>query len=381
MTEPVYLDYNATTPVDKKVLEKMIPFFCESFGNAASVDHIYGLKAKEAVAKARENISKKLGGQKPNEIIFTSGATESNNMALVGVFNKYKHKGKHIISSKIEHPSVLDTLKNLKKAGAEITLVPVDKYGVIDTKYLEAAITEETILISIMFANNEIGTIQPIQEIGKIAKNKGILFHTDAAQAVGRLRINVYKLNVDLLSFCAHKFYGPKGTGGLFICSYSPNVKLSSIMFGGGHERELRSGTLNVPGIIGMSEALVLANKTLDEENNKLSKLSMKIFKRIQIAYPDVKINGHPQQKLVHNSNITIPGIEAKALIHILKDKLAFSTGSACSTIKVKPSHVLKSIGLDDEETFQTIRLSFGRYTKEDNIAEVLIGGIKKLKK
>ena len=381
MEEPISLDHNATTPVDRRGLEKMLPYVCESYGNASSIDHPHGLRAKEAVNNARESIAKGLGCRKENEILFTCGATESNNLALIGAFRRFRDNGNHIISSVIEHPSVLDTLTSLQGEGAEITLIPVDKDGVVDLQALEKAIKKETVLISVMFANNEIGTIQPIKEIGTLAKSKGIIFHTDAAQAVGHEMISVYDMDIDLLSFSAHKFYGPKGVGGLFVRSYAPLIKLNPISFGGGHEKGMRSGTLNVPGIVGMAEALSLANKEMDVENSRLRVIADDIYRHLYQALPEIKLNGHPQNRLAHNLSLTIPGVEAKALIHQLKNKLSFSSGSACSTTKVDPSHVLKAIGLPDDETFQTIRLGFGRYTKNPHeIADILIDGIQKLK-
>lgn len=381
MEQPIYLDHNATTPVDRRVLEKMLPYFCEVYGNASSIDHLYGVRAKEAVSSARESIAKGIGCRKENEIIFTSGATESNNLALIGAFRRFRDKGNHIISSAIEHPAVLDTLKYLQSEGAEITLLPVDSNGVVDLEALEKAIKEETILISVMFANNEIGTIQPIKEIGRLAKSKGIIFHTDAAQAVGHEKINVYDMNIDLLSFSAHKFYGPKGIGGLFVRSYSPLIKLSPISFGGGHEKGMRSGTLNVPGIVGTAEALFFSNKEMSAENKRLREAANLIFERLQQTFPVIKLNGHPQNRLAHNLSLTIPGVEAKALIHLLKNKLSFSAGSACSTIKVESSHVLKAIGLSDDEAFQSIRLGLGRSTHDpEKIVGILIDGIGQLK-
>jgi cysteine desulfurase len=381
MDKPIYLDHNATTPVDPRVLEKMLPYFCEVFGNASSIDHFHGHKAKQAVDEARQTIAKVLECRKESEIVFTSGATEANNLALIGAFRKFRDKGNHIISTAIEHPAVLDALAYLQREGAEITLLPVDNFGVVDLEKLEKAIKKETILISVMFANNEIGTIQPIEEIGRIAKAKGILFHTDAAQAAGHEKINVYDMNIDLLSFSAHKFYGPKGVGGLFVRSYAPLIKLSPISIGGGHEKGMRSGTLNVPGIVGMAEALSLANKEMNAENKRLSEAANLICSRLQQEVSDIKLNGHPQHRLAHNLSLTIPGVEAKALIHKLKNKLSFSAGSACSTVKVEPSHVLKAIGLSDDETFQTIRLGLGRTTQNpEQIADTLLEGILQLK-
>jgi len=381
MEEPIYLDHNATTPVDRRVLEKMLPYFCEVYGNASSIDHFHGLWAKEAVTAARTSIGKALGCRKENEIVFTSGATESNNLALIGAFRRFRDKGNHIISSAIEHPAVLDTLKHLQGEGAEVTLIPVDRDGVVDLDALEKAIKKETILISVMFANNEIGTIQPIKEIGNLAKSKGILFHTDAAQAAGHEKINVYDLGIDLLSVSAHKFYGPKGAGCLFVRSYSPMIKLNPISFGGGHERGMRSGTLNVPAIVGMSEALTLSSKEMVVENERVRKAANLIFEKLAKTFPDTKLNGHSRNRLAHNLSLTIPGVESKALIHLLKNKLSFSAGSACSTMKVEPSHVLKAIGLSEDEMFQTIRLGLGRSTNDpDVIAEILIAGIGQLR-
>jgi len=381
MEEPIYLDHNSTTPVDKRVLDKMLPYFCEVYGNASSIDHVYGFRANEAVNNARKIIANGLGCHKESEILFTSGATESNNLSLIGAFHKFRHKGNHIISSAIEHPAVIDTLKYLESEGAEITLLPVDSEGLIDLEALNRAIKKETILISVMFANNEIGTIQPIKEIGVLAKSKGIIFHTDAAQAVGHEKINVYDMDIDLLSFSAHKFYGPKGVGGLFVRSYSPLIKLKPISFGGGHEKGMRSGTLNVPGIVGMAEALFLANKEIDNENKKFRGISDCIYQQLKQSFIDIKLNGHLQKRLTNNLSLTIPSVEAKALIHQLKNKLSFSAGSACSSVKVEPSHVLKAIGLTDDEAFSTIRIGLGRSTVDcQHIVDVLKNGIQLLR-
>jgi len=380
MPEPIYLDHNATTPLDNRVLDKMLPYFYETYGNASSTDHQHGHIAKEAVQKARFSISRALGCRKESEIVFTSGATESNNLALIGIYRNYKDKGKHIISSQIEHPCVLETLEYLKTEGADITLLPVDNFGVVNIDELKKAIRDDTILISVMFANNEIGTIQPIVEIGNIAKRNNILFHTDAAQAVGHIKIDVYEMGIDLLSFSAHKFYGPKGMGGLFVRSYSPYVKLSPVLFGGGHEQGIRPGTLNVPGIVGLAEALLIASKEMNEENMRYAEWAKNSYNIIKEKFPDIRLNGHPKNRLAHNLNITIPGVKNKALIHILKEKLSFSTGSACTTTKVEPSHVLKAIGLSDDDIFHSIRLGFGRLTQNNEIGEILLGGINQLR-
>lgn len=381
MSEPIYLDHNATTPLDKRVLEKMLPFFCDVFGNPSSIDHLHGYKAKQAVDVARQTIAKRIGCRKDSEIIFTSGATESNNLALTGVFRKLRDKGRHIISSSIEHPAVLDTLRYLEKEGADVTLLPVDCHGIVDVEALKGAIRSDTILISVMYANNEIGTIQPIKEIGAIAKAHGVLFHVDAAQAVGHETVHVYDQNIDLMSFSAHKFYGPKGIGGLFVRSFSPMVRLNAVTFGGGHERGLRPGTLNVPGIVGMAEALSIAEHERSKEQERLRNMSSVIVESLKLKLPEVKVNGHPKIRLGHNLSVTIPGIEAKALIHTLKSELSFSAGSACSTTKVEPSHVLRAIGLSDDETFKTIRLGLGRSTLDaQRIADALIQGILRIK-
>jgi cysteine desulfurase len=379
MSEGIYLDHHATTPLDKRVLEKMLPYFTEEFGNPSSIDHVHGNTANFAVEDARCKIADILGCRKSSEIIFTSGATESNNLALIGAFKKYKNNGNHIISTVIEHPSVLDTLDYLKSEKADVTLLPVDKHGIINLTQLKDSIRNETIIISVMFANNEIGTIQPIKQIGAIAKENGVLFHCDAAQAVGHEHVNVYELGIDLLSFSAHKFYGPKGIGGLFIRSYSPMVRLRPMMYGGGHERGFRSGSLNVPGIVGMAEALKIAHKDMDIERERLKKIKKNIYQSLLNELPGIKVNGHPDNRLCNNLNITIPGIESKALILKLKGRLSLSAGSACSTVKVEPSHVLKAIGLAEEEIFQTLRIGLGRGTVEGDISDILIKGIKEL--
>jgi cysteine desulfurase len=373
MTEPIYLDHQATTPVDSRVLDKMLPYFGEVYGNPSSIDHVHGHKAKLAVDDAREQIAKNLGCRKASEIIFTSGATEANNLALIGAYRRLKEKGRHIVASSIEHPAVLDTLKYLQSEGAQVTLLPVDNYGVVDLDALKKSIKNETILVSVMYANNEIGTIQPIKEIGEIVKAHSVLFHVDAAQAVGHEAIHVYDMNIDLMSFSAHKFYGPKGIGGLFVRSFSPMVRLVPLSFGGGHERGLRPGTINVPGVVGMAEALSIAVKEQFAENKRISIVAKDIIGLLIDHCHQLKINGHPECKLAHNISLTLPGIEAKALIHLLKDKMSFSAGSACSTVKVEPSHVLKAIGLTDDECFQTIRLGLGRSNDDaKTIAQIL---------
>jgi cysteine desulfurase len=362
---PIYMDSHATTPVDSRVLETMLPYFSETFGNAGSIDHMYGAVAAEAVKKGRDQCSHILNAH-PDEIIFTSGATESDNIAILGVAEQYLNKGDHIITCATEHKAVLDTCKHLKKVGKSVTFLPVDQYGLVDPSQLESAITEQTVLISIMAANNEIGTIAPIKEIGKIAHNHGVLFHTDAAQAVGHIPIDVEAMNIDLLSFSGHKIYGPKGIGGLYVRRRNPKVKLAPINFGGGQEKGIRSGTLNVPGIVGLGQALAIAEKEMRGEEKRFRQWTTQMFDAFKESFPSVLLNGHPFKRLAHNLNIYFPGIESKALIHLLKDDLAISSGSACTTTSVEPSHVLLAIGRTEEESHSAVRFGVGRGNTEE---------------
>lgn len=361
------MDHHATTPVDSRVLEAMLPYFSENFGNAGSIDHIYGAVAADAVKKARTQSAHIINAQ-PEEIIFTSGATESNNIAILGVAEQYSQKGDHIITCVTEHKAVLDTCKHIEKVGKSVTYLPVDQYGLINLDQLNAAITEKTVLISIMTANNEIGTIAPLYKIGKIAHEHGVLFHTDAAQAVGHIPIDVETMNIDLLSFSGHKIYGPKGIGGLYVRRKNPKVKLSPIIFGGGQEKGLRSGTLNVPGIVGLGKALTIAEKVMAKEEVQFKKWTNQMFDTFKEAYQTVILNGHPTQRLAHNLNICFPGIESKALIHLLQEDIAISSGSACTTTNVAPSHVLLAIGRTIEESHSAVRFGFGRSTTDKEI-------------
>jgi cysteine desulfurase len=377
---PVYMDSHATTPVDPRVLEAMLPYFSETFGNAGSIDHIYGAVAADAVKKAREQSAHILNAQ-PDEIIFTSGATESNNIAILGVGEQYAVKGDHIITCVTEHKAVLDTCKHLKKTGKSVTFLPVDQYGLVDPGQVEGAITEKTILISIMTANNEIGTIAPIKEIGEIAHKHGVLFHTDAAQAVGHIPMDVKEMNIDLLSFSGHKIYGPKGIGGLYVRRSNPRVKLTPIIFGGGQEKGLRSGTLNVPGIVGLGKALAVAEKDMTKEEKQFRKWTTQMFDKFKEAYPSIMLNGHPTRRLAHNLNVCFPGIESKALIHLLKDDLSISAGSACTTTNVEPSHVLLAIGRTVEESHSAARYGLGRGNTEDDVRRGMKNTILSLEK
>ena len=354
--EYIYLDHNATTPVDPRVLEAMLPYFTEVYGNAASIDHEAGLIAMRAVETAREQCARIIGAADPKEIIFTSGATESDNIALFGVAEKDADKGDHIITCVTEHKAILDCCKRLEQMGKRVTYLPVDQYGLIDLDDLRKAITPRTILISIMFANNEIGTIAPVKEIGAIAHEHGVLFHTDAAQAVGHVPVDVEDMHIDLLSFSAHKIYGPKGIGGLYVRRRNPRVKVAPVIYGGGHELGLRSGTLNVPGIVGMGKALEIAGQQMKADAKKYREWTKMMYEQLCEQLGDVALNGHPTQRLPHNLNVSIKGIESKSLVVQLKN-IAISTGSACTSATVEPSHVIKALGFGEDRAHSAIRL------------------------
>jgi len=362
---PIYLDHHATTPVDPRVLDEMIPYFTEKFGNASSLDHPFGYDASVAVEEAREKIANAIGARH-DEIIFTSGATESDNIALLGTMQKYANRGNHLITCVTEHKAVLDTVRHLEELGKKVTYLPVNEFGEIDLNQLENAITDNTVMVSIMAANNEIGTIADVQTIGEIAHEHDIIFHTDAAQAVGHIPINVEKMNIDLMSFSAHKMYGPKGIGALYVRGVKPRVKPDPVVFGGGQERNIRSGTLNVPGIVGFGKAMEIAQKEMDSESKRFKEwtdLMQKEFEKI-----GGKLNGHPMNRLSHNLNIYFPGIESKAIINSVSKEVAISAGSACTTQIVEPSHVLLSLGLNEEQTHSSIRIGCGRFNQEYEI-------------
>ena len=373
---PLYLDHHATTPVDPRVLEAMLPFFRERWGNAASKDHLFGNDAQGAVEEGRRAIAHELGAR-PKEIIFTSGATESNNLAIMGLLGGRALSECHVITTCVEHRAVLDPLSHLEALGLTVTRLPVDEFGRIDPSELESAICDRTVLVSVMAANNEIGTLQPLNEVGDITRANGVLLHTDAAQAMGHLELNTDALNVDLLSASAHKFYGPKGVGFLYVSQRQPRVKLDPIQFGGGHEHGLRSGTLNVPGIVGMATALELAATVRDAETKRLRELTDWMFLRLSQEIGSVQRYGHPDLRLPHNLNIGIRGVRAKALLVNLPD-LAFSTGSACTTQKAQPSHVLEAIGLPAERLRESIRFGLGRETSREDI-EYALGRIREV--
>lgn len=381
MKLPIYMDSHATTPVDPRVLEKMLPYFNDLFGNAASRNHTFGWYAEEAVVKAREQIAKLLNAH-PKEIVFTSGATESDNLAIKGVAEMYRKKGNHIITSPTEHKAVLDTCKKLERQGFEVTYLPVDKFGMIDPDDVKKAITDKTILVSIMMANNEIGTIAPVKEIGEITREKGVLFHTDAVQAFGKIPVDVDEMNIDLASITAHKMYGPKGLGALYVRKKNPRVKLSSIIDGGGHERGMRSGTLNVPGIVGFGEACEICGMEMKIESKKIAAMRNRLHTGIIKELGEVYLNGHPEKRLPQNLNIAFAYVEGESLMMGLDD-IAVSSGSACTSANLEPSYVLKACGLDEDIAHTSIRFGLHRFTtfkQIDYVIDRVVASVKKLR-
>ncbi|MDQ6609006.1 MAG: IscS subfamily cysteine desulfurase [Bacteroidota bacterium] len=363
---PIYLDHNATTPCDPRVVEAMMPYFTENFGNASSRNHSFGWQAEEAVEFAREQVAKLIGAE-PKEIIFTSGATEADNLAIKGVYEMYAQKGNHIITCNIEHRAVLDTCKHLEKAGAEVTYLEVKPNGLIDLQELEAAIKPTTILVSIMFANNEIGTVMPIKEISNIAKKHGALFFTDATQAVGKIPVDVNKDRIDILAMTAHKMYGPKGVGALYVRRKNPRVKVTAQMDGGGHERGMRSGTLNVPGIVGFGKACELCMNEMEQDAALTRRLRDKLETGL-LRLDEVYVNGDKEHRLPHVSNISFKYVEGEGLLMGVNKNIALSAGSACTTASLEPSYVLKALGLSDELAHSSLRFGLGRYTTEEQI-------------
>src|ERR1700710_2064943 len=365
MNIPVYLDNNATTPMDPRVLEAMIPYFVEHFGNAASRNHPFGWEAEEDVDYEREQVAKLIGAD-PKEIIFTSGATEGGNLAIKGVYEMYASKGNHIITATTEHKAVLDTCKHIEKIGGEVTYLQVKADGLIDLAELEAAVKPTTILIAIMYANNEIGSIQPIKEISTLAKKAGILFFTDATQAVGKVPVDVIKDGIDLMAFSAHKMYGPKGVGALYVRRKNPRGKVTAQMDGGGHERGMRSGTLNVPGIVGLGKACELCMQEMESEAIRLSGLRDKLQAELTVL-EESYVNGNQDHRLPHVANISFKYVEGEGLMMAMKD-LAVSSGSACTSASLEPSYVLKSLGLSDDLAHSSIRFGLGRFTTEEEV-------------
>jgi cysteine desulfurase len=363
---PIYLDHNATTPCDPRVVEAMVPYFTQNFGNAASRNHPFGWQAEGAVDDAREQVAKLIGAD-PKEIIFTSGATEADNLAIKGVYEMYASKGNHIITCNIEHKAVLDTCKHIEKEGGEVTYLKVNDDGLIDLKELEAAIKPSTILIAIMYANNEIGTVMPMKEISAIAKKHGVLVFTDATQAVGKIPVDVNKDGIDLLAMTAHKMYGPKGIGALYVRRKNPRVKVTAQMDGGGHERGMRSGTLNVPGIVGFGKACELAYNEMEADAKRLSVLRDKLengLMKLEEAY----VNGSKQYRLPHVTNISFKHVEGEGLLMGFNKDIALSSGSACTSASLEPSYVLKALGLGDDLAHSSLRFGLGRFTTEDQI-------------
>ena len=363
---PIYLDNHATTPVDPRVLDALLPYFTDRYGNAASKSHAFGWEADAAVDTAREQIAKLIGAA-AKEIVITSGATESDNLALKGVADAYREKGNHIVTCVTEHKAVLDSCKVLQKHGFEVTYLPVRSDGMIDVERLKESLTDKTILISIMAANNEIGTINPIKEIGRLAQERNILFHTDATQGVGKMPLDVDTMGIDLLSLTAHKMYGPKGVGALYVRSTKPRVKLTPLIDGGGHERGMRSGTLNVPGIVGLGKACEISQKEMSAEGERLIALRERLKDGILAELDEVYINGHAVERLAGNLNMSFACIEGESLLMGLKE-IAVSTGSACTSATLEPSYVLKALGLGDELAYSAIRFGLGRFTTEEEI-------------
>ncbi len=363
---PIYLDNNATTPMDPRVLEAMLPYFTEKFGNAASRNHSFGWVAEEAVDYAREQVAKLINAD-PKEIIFTSGATEGDNLAIKGVFEMYATKGNHIITCTTEHKAVLDTCKHIEKAGGQVTYLPVLADGLIDVNELEKAITDKTILIAIMYGNNETGVIQPVREISKIARKHGVLFFTDATQAVGKIPVDVNADGIDLMTFSGHKMYGPKGVGALYVRRKNPRVKVTAQMDGGGHERGMRSGTLNVPAIVGLGKACELCMNEMDAEAKHLSIMRDRLEKAL-MQIEETYVNGNTEHRLPHVCNISFKYVEGEGLMMGFNKNIALSSGSACTSASLEPSYVLKALGLGDDLAHSSLRFGLGRFTTDEQI-------------
>ncbi len=367
---PIYMDYNATTPVDPRVLEEMLPYFNEKFGNAASKSHAFGWTAEEAVNVGRERVAKLIGAQSATEVVITSGATESDNLAIKGVAEYLQDKGKHIITTTIEHKAVLDTCKRLEKQGWQVTYVPVGKEGLVDPDDIRKAMTDQTVLVSVMLANNEVGTVQPLEEIGKLTSERGILFHTDAVQGLGKVPFDVNATNADLVSISAHKMYGPKGVGALWVRRKPRRVRLVAQMDGGGHERGMRSGTLNVPGVVGLGKAAELAMLEGKDEAARALKMRERLRTLIMDGLDQVFLNGSLDRRLPGNLNLSFAFVEGEAIMMAIKD-VAVSSGSACTSASLEPSYVLKAMGVGDELAHSSIRFGIGRFTTDEEVEYV----------
>jgi len=365
-TLPIYMDNNSTTRCDPRVVEAMLPYFTEKFGNAASRNHAYGWEAESAVEESRDQIAGVIGAS-PKEVIFTSGATESNNLAIKGVAAMYKKKGNHVVTQATEHKAVLDTCKRLERDGFQVTYLPVDKFGQVHAEQVKEALTDKTILVSVMAANNEIGSVQPVGAIGKVCKERGVLFHTDAVQAVGKIPLDVEAMGIDLLSLTAHKIYGPKGIGALYVRKKGPRVRLEPMIDGGGHERGMRSGTLPVPMIVGLGAACALARREMPEETARTFALRERLRKGIMDQLPESYLNGHPTERLPGNANISFAYVEGEGLMMGIKD-VAVSSGSACTSASLEPSYVLRALGVGDELAHSSIRFGLGRFNTEAEV-------------
>ncbi len=376
---PIFMDYHSTTPMDRRVLDEMLPYFTEKFGNAASRNHSFGWTAEEAVDHARERIAKLIGAQSEKEIVFTSGASESNNLALKGVAEFYKEKGNHIVTSVVEHKAVLDTCKRLETEGFEVTYLPVDRDGRVSPEAVQNALTEKTILVSLMLANNEIGTVNPLAEIGKITRARGVLLHTDAVQGVGKTPFDVQAMNVDLASITAHKMYGPKGVGALYVRRQKPRVRIAAQMDGGGHERGMRSGTLNVPGIVGFGKAAEIMMQEGEADSKRILALRERLRTRLQSELDETFVNGSMEHRLAGNLNISFAFVEGEAMMMAIKD-VAVSSGSACTSASLEPSYVLRALGVGDELAHSSIRFGLGRFTTEEEVDYVTELVVKKVR-
>jgi cysteine desulfurase len=365
---PIFMDSQSTTPMDPQVFEVMVPYFMEKFGHAGSRNHPFGWEAEAGMERGREQLARLVGARDPKELVFTSGGTESDNLALKGVVEMYREKGDHIITTGIEHRAILDTCRRLEKQGIKVTYLPVDAQGMVSVEAIRGALTDKTILISVMFANNEIGTIQPIAEIGKLAKEKGVLFHTDATQAVGKVPVDVEKMGVDLLTCSAHKLYGPKGIGALYVRRRSPRVRLAAMIDGGGHERGTRSGTVPVPLAVGFGKAAELCGQLMAEEGGRLARLRDRLQDRILTSLDEVYLNGHPEKRLPHNLNISFAYVEGESVLMGLNKEVALSSGSACTSSTLEPSYVIAALGVGAELAHSSIRFGLHRFTTEEEV-------------
>ena len=365
---PIFMDSQSTTPVDPRVLEEMIPYFTEKFGHPASRNHPFGWEAEGGVDKAREQIAKLVGARDPKEVVFTSGGTEAINLALKGVAEMYREKGNHIVTTTIEQRATLDVCKRLERQGFEVTYVPVGREGLVDVEAVRAALTDKTILISIMFANNEIGTIQPVAELGKLAKEKGIIFHTDATQAVGKIPVDVEAMGIDLLSMTAHMLYGPKGVGALYVRRKSPRVRLAPMVDGGGHERGMRSGTVPVPLVVGFGKAAEICREVMGEESKRMAALRDRLQEQILSKVDEAYVNGHPERRLPHNLNISFAYVEGESVLMGLNREAALASGSACTSATLEPSYVISALGVDSELAHSSIRFGLHRFSTEEEV-------------